>query len=554
MIVTKQSRSMPSLVARGWRHRLALSAGLFAFAGMLLFGAGFAITSAKAEDDARSSPHDANKYARDMDPEDFGYVNDEQPKFFVVDTVVNNSDPNLKNTDTFGDEEVSIAVNPKNSNEIVITAFSGSWGSEAPLWLSTNGGQTWTKEFTVNPPPGADPGAVSGCPCDQTVDFGRRLAGTFLTFGPPDNVFSAFTRNPATAGLFNYFQSPPGTAQATNHLDGVDNADQPWLLVGPQPEDRGRGDDQHGSGNVYVAYDDFTIFPPAMRIAAAAATDPLVFKTDNSSGIGGGGNVVVGTINPGHRLAIDPQSGAVYSLFQSFVGAGAGDSKNINYMLNRSTDGGQTWTLNGSATGIVVVNADSTQAQPKFCTVNALLGGIDHAAVDPETGVVVYVYGTRDDMTSNNRLALRRLTDNGSGGLAIGPEVFVTGQVQAAIPSVAITEDGIIGVFYYTCDGFSTSGFPMFTAHFATSSNGGASFGDHILETFLSPAKDNGDPRQRVLGDYMQVKALKNQFFGAFTGNGVPFGRTISNNDPIFYKVSAEEERLGSEREHLRQH
>jgi hypothetical protein len=60
------------------------------------------------------------------------------------------------------------------------------------------------------------------------------------------------------------------------------------------------------------------------------------------------------------------------------------------------------------------------------------------------------------------------------------------------------------------------------------------------LETFLSPATDNGDPRQRVLGDYMQVKALGNQFLGGFTGNGVPFGRAISNNDPIFYNVSVE--------------
>ena len=58
------------------------------------------------------------------------------------------------------------------------------------------------------------------------------------------------------------------------------------------------------------------------------------------------------------------------------------------------------------------------------------------------------------------------------------------------------------------------------------------------LETFLSPALDNGNPRQRVLGDYMQVKAVGNTFFGSFTGNGAPFGRTTSNNDPIFYKVS----------------
>jgi hypothetical protein len=310
-----------------------------------------------------------------------------------------------------------------------------------------------------------------------------------------------------------------------NHLDGVNNADQPWLLVGPQPGASGE--------NVYVAYDDFNTAPD-MHVAVAAATNPLVYNIDHRTGFS------TGFVNPGHRLAIDQNSGAVYSLFQRRIAAGAGGSQNINHMLNRSTDGGNTWTLNGSATGIVVANADSTQPTPKFCTVNALLGGADHAAVDPQTGDVVYVYGNRDPTTGNNRLAMRRLTDDGAGGLAIGSEIFVTGQVQAAIPSVAVTDNGTIGVFYYTCDGTSLTGFPIFTAHFTVSTDQGATFIGLELETFLSPATDNGNARQRVLGDYMQVKAVENQFYGGFTGNGAPFGRTISNNDPIFYNVSVE--------------
>ena len=98
-------------------------------------------------------------------------------------------------------------------------------------------------------------------------------------------------------------------------------------------------------------------------------------------------------------------------------------------MLNRSTDGGATWTLNGMAGGIIVANADSTQPTPKFGTVNALLGGVDHAAVDPSNGDVYYVYGNRDAGTGNNRLAIRRIQDNGGGGVTVGPENFVTGQV-----------------------------------------------------------------------------------------------------------------------------
>jgi hypothetical protein len=488
------------------------------------------LAPAAAAESMRSSPPDNTRYSRLPVAEDLAPPRPAgQPPaktafgvtMSVADAVVNNTNPKLKNTDFFNDGEVSIAVSARRPSEIVMTSFSNSWGRTAPLWRSTNGGRVWEKAFTINRPPGA--AGAGGCPCDQTVDFTqfKGLAGTFLTSGP-DNIYSALNRNPATA-TFLYFESPRGVAQATNHLDGRNNDDQPWLLIGPRPAAAGE--------NVYVAYDDFNT-EPDMHVAVAVATQPLVFDTDARTGFG------TGFVNPGHRLAVDRRSGAIYSLFQRRIAAGAGGSQKIDYMLNRSTDGGKTWTLNGSGTGIVVAQADSTQPRPKFCTVNALLGGVDHAAVDPRTSDVVYVYGNRDPKTGNNRLALRRLTGNGAGGLKIGPEIFITGQVQAAIPSVAITDNGTIGVFYYTCDGISTSGYPVFTAHFAISGDQGASFTDLELERFLSPAAENTDSRQRVLGDYMQVKAVGNQFYGGFTGNGVPFGRRIANNDPIFYTVS----------------
>ncbi len=99
----------------------------------------------------------------------------------VVDAVVNNTDPLLRNDDTVGFRgELSIgAVVKSKGSRIVLTDFEEPWGATAPLWLSRNQGLTWTKEFTINPPPG-DPGAI-GCPCDQTVDFNPRngtLAGT----------------------------------------------------------------------------------------------------------------------------------------------------------------------------------------------------------------------------------------------------------------------------------------------------------------------------------------------------------------------------------------
>jgi uncharacterized repeat protein (TIGR01451 family) len=479
------------------------------------------------KESTRDAPPDLTPYVRPTVPEEGGPRAIKPflpiPGGFIVDAVVSNTDPNLTNTDTFNDGETSIAVNPESPGEIVMTAFSGSWGANAPLWHSTDGGNLWTKQFTVPAPPGI---AAGGCPCDQAVDYGRndQMSGTFLISGNGGfDVFSGTSTDPASSAAWNWLVIA-GVTQMTNNLvpTSFGNSDQPWLLVNRDPT-------TSTQDNVHAAYDDFS-GGPDMRVAVSYGVNPPNFTVDNQSGTSTGG------VNPGHRLAVDPRNGFVYSLFQRCVGNCGGDPKNIDFMLNRSTDGGATWTLNGMAGGIIVGNGDSTQPTPKFGTVNALLGGVDHAAVDPNNGDVYYVYGSRDSGTGNDRLAIRRIQDDGVGGVTVGPENFVTGQAEAAIPSVAVLSNGTVGVFFYTFDGLS-GGIPSFSAHLAQSSDQGVTFTDQVLLSFLSSATDNGNNRQRVLGDYMQMKAVSNCFFGSFTGNGVPFGRPFANHDPIFFNV-----------------
>ena len=122
--------------------------GLAAFAVM-------ALTAQSSDPSVQSSPPDLTTYFRDALPADNIPMNlEEYEGVFqtptVVDVVVNNTDTILKTTDTFNDGEPAIAVNPSDPNEIVITAFSGSWGANAPIWRSTDGGGTWTKSFTVS--------------------------------------------------------------------------------------------------------------------------------------------------------------------------------------------------------------------------------------------------------------------------------------------------------------------------------------------------------------------------------------------------------------------
>jgi hypothetical protein len=337
------------------------------------------------------------------------------------------------------------------------------------------------------------------------------------------NVVTGATSDPTSAAAWQWL-APGGVTALTNQV-GFNLADQPWVLVNRDPF-------VPAQDNTYVAYDDFSTAPD-MRVAVSRGTQPPAIVQD----------VLVGFstpfVKPGHRMAKDTISGAVYSLFQRRIAAGAGGSQRIDYMLNRSTDGGASWSL-GGGTGVIVARADSSQPRPKFGTVNALLGGALHATVHAQTGAVYYVYGNRDAATGKNRLALRRITFAADGTPNIGPESFVTGQVDAALPSVAVTPNGEVGVFFYTFDGMdATTGFPTFTAHVAISNDQGGSFTDNAPLTFLSSAKNNGDARQRVLGDYMQMKVAGGTFYGAFTANGVAFGRTFANHDPIFFRLQA---------------
>jgi FG-GAP-like repeat len=138
---------------------------------------------------------------------------------------------------------------------------------------------------------------------------------------------------------------------------------------------------------------------------------------------------------------------------------------------------------------------------------------------------------------------MRRVFDDGAGGVTIGSETFVIGgAVTVALPSVAVTEDGVVGVFYYRYNGV-VSGFPQFTAWLAISTDQGATFSQQALKTFLSPATDNGDDHQRVFGDYVQMKTVGFCFYGSFTANGAAFGRSTANNDPIFFKACVPESR-----------
>src|SRR5437879_825315 len=142
------------------RFFFALATVLAACAGATVPGRG--ASGQRGINPLSSFPLDTHHYVRQNTPEDFrlksrGIRANAISGVTMKDVVVSNTDPNLKTTDTNGDEECSIAINPLNTNQIVVSGFGEAapfQTAAAPIFYSSDGGNTWTKEFSVTPPPG----------------------------------------------------------------------------------------------------------------------------------------------------------------------------------------------------------------------------------------------------------------------------------------------------------------------------------------------------------------------------------------------------------------
>ncbi len=494
------------------------------------------------------------------------------------DVVVSNTDRDLKNYDKHFNSEPGIAIDPANPRNIVVSAFSGAWtpvenGREfrnAPVWYSRNGGGLWTRELAIPAPPGVPKGAVAESPCDETFAYGRDgvLYGTFLLNGNGEEgancssadadardgssaeslfgeVYTGATANPADPRSWRWLVVN-GKTQSTNRYP----PDQPWVVTNRDPNraadsdhSPAGGDQQERREKVYVAYQS-----SAMQVAVADAKIPPDFTLDVSPGpatsFGG---------NPGHRIAADRRSGAVYSLWETAGSIHCSSASAVSYMLNRSVDGGKSWELNGSADGISVAQVCSHQNLYTYSFgeiepgtilggVNPLRGGIDALAVDSKTGDVYVVNGEFDDTAGRDRISIVRLTPAADGQMVAHPRHFVSGpKHQSALPAVAVAEDkdGTVAVLYDTADSLDEeNSLPYISVHLAVSGDRGAHFQSVRLEKFLfSEDAPRGNSGPRPLGDYQQMKSIGRTFYGVFLGDGQPFGRPFHKIDPIFFKT-----------------
>src|SRR5215471_269152 len=428
--------------------------------------------------------------------------------------------------------EPFIAVNPADPSKIVISslAYNSAFSDGASLWYSTNGGKTWGIRFPIkNPPSGKVPADQVYAYDSAGVLHGALLAHTNTA------IYHGSTADPDEDGV----NGRPATVwnwTATAINSGLSaTPDEPWMAV--------------GGGNIFVAWDNFTTNGDAAEVRVATSFDNgTSFTVDVAIGTPGRLSVKYRSspdefINPGTRIAMDGH-GNVYAIF-GFATNSVGGIPFMEYRLNRSSAAG-AWdftSTNLPIGGLPIDSGTSSQGTDPalwFGSVNELLGNTTAIATD-KNGVHIYtIYGKRVDGV--DRLLLAEFHDDGAGNRAErdNPVAFSIAGQQAALPAMAVTDDGKVYILYDTF----TSADGQFHVHLTRSSDQGMTFApgnDKVLEDFDAPFAG-----QKILGDYQCLIALSNTVYGAFAGRGLaavqnPSGFDRSSNiDPFFFIVLPE--------------
>lgn len=422
--------------------------------------------------------------------------------------------------------EPSVAVNPLNTNQIVVSSFSygtGSTGSGANIFYSTNGGVSWTSQFSV-----PAPATNVGIPNDWNFQYDSTgvLHAVVLGGCGACNVYHGTTTDPTSLAAWTW----TGGGTRINTAASAGHADQPWLAV--------------QGGKVFVGYDDFTS-GTAVRVAASV-NNGATFTIDHAITNAPQSNFV----NPGTRIATD-DIGRVYSIFGLGGPASATGTHQVSYFLNRSGDNGATWDFSGAtAVGGLLIDSGisrqldnaGTQANNHwFAGVNDLRGNITAIAAD-STGAHVYALIGKQDAAGVDRVYLVEFHASGNT-LVKGTEIVVSPAGQwGAIPSITVLDNGTVVMMYDAYDPQTGK----INVHVATSSNFGASISSDVIEYSFTPlslfAATGSTGSNREFGDYQYLTSVGDEFFGAFAGLGNVNGGGINTTaliDPFFFRGSA---------------
>jgi hypothetical protein len=409
------------------------------------------------------------------------------------------------------DSEPSIAVNPANPQQIVGTAFTPDpfGGPFAPIYVSTDGGNTWVLNFNVPSQ------TMTG---DITVAFGsagnRLYAGILRRPNPAPNVIRMNILRTT-----NFLSPTPMKV-----LEDRNEVDQPFVQALTIA----------GKDRVYVGGNDFNANDGKTATIDRFLNAGIVKPSKKSIRIEARDTGSANQNGPAIRPACHPD-GTAYGVFYGW--------RSFNRLTRQVTadvvvvrDDNSGARANSFRALVDQADGLSGQrvAQNVTFTWNAFLGqqriGGDVAiAVDPTNSQNVYV-AWADQQPTGYTLHVRRST---TGGQTWSPADLRT-IVNGVNPALAINSVGKVGFLYQQVQGNEAAA--RWVTQFDTTTDGGASWTNLVLATV--PAGTPAPQFQPYIGDYDQVLAVDQDFYGIFAANNTPDHTNFPNG--VTYQRNAD--------------
>ena len=415
-------------------------------------------------------------------------------------TVVNMI-PTPQSNEVNNDAEPNIAVTPANANQIAATAFTPcpTAGSNAPIYVSTNGGADWTLNCIV---PGGN--ATFG-----TGDITIRFAGSGGVLYAGDLRGDSFL-------VMNIVRTPDFTAMTPmDVLETRSSTDQPYIqattvLTGASP-DRVYVGSNHTSVNQSSTVD--------LSLDAATAPAPAGLGPHTTEA-----RATCGQDGPPTRPAVHA-NGTIYAAFFHWVTCGTPITADVVVVRDDNWGSGAipftalSDVPNPPGDGLVgrrVATGVSLRWAADFGSQITLNSQIS-IAVDPNDSRVVWLAwddGANAD-ASNYTIHVRRSSDSGATWSADLKTV-----VAATNPALAINSSSKLAFLYqrFVNPGTCAGGGSCWETHVEQTLDG-VTWADLVLAN-VSAAAHTGTHRD--IGDYDHVMASGKDFYGVFSADNTP--------------------------------
>jgi hypothetical protein len=429
------------------------------------------------------------------------------PTVMVVNLI-----PQSLSGETNPDSEPNLAVNPANPLQIVASAFTPNPAGQgdAPVFVSTDGGNTWSLQAIV-------PSPVSTF--DITVRFGSTsnnlYAGIIHSSTDPNAPprLNILRTNDVTSG-----------AEMSVLVDRTGSGvDQPYIQATTSTDGQGNPVD------IVICGDNDFNQPSqtaTMDLSGNAAASPAPFSTmavDTRAAAFGDA--------PSIRPAIHPD-GTVYGAFLRRTGNNApnyiydlvvvrDDSFGSgNPPFSALTDPGD----GGVGLRVVQNRLIPFLNQPIFG--QERIGSSLTIAVDPRNGQSGTVYVAWADRVSQNDYTIHLVSSADRGQTWSAADLLTI--TNATNPALTINSDGVVAFVYQQLTGDVTPGTVTaanrWETHFRTSSDSGQTWSDLLLSTTPANQPPNQPPNVMLpyLGDYLHLMAIGKDFYGVFSANNTP--------------------------------